>query len=131
MKKYYKYLILLFVLLGIAGSVVYFGRRLSRDLSHSPRVTQEQKTVLTIGDKTFDISAFVGKSALEATQNFAKVEESGSGQNAFVTAIDGKVADSKKHEFWELVINGVSAQVGAGSYIVKSGDSILWKLSTY
>lgn len=131
MKKYYKYLILLLVVLGISGSIVYFGRKISRSLSHSPQVFQEQKTVLTIGNQSIDISSFVGKSALEATINFAKIEESGTGQNAFVTSIDGKVADSKKRQFWELVINGVSAQVGAGSYIVQKGDSILWKLSTY
>ena len=131
MKKYYKYLILLLVFLGIAGSFVYFGRRVSRDLSHSPQATQEQKTVLTISDQSFDISSFVGKTALETTTNFAKVETTGTGQNAFVTGINGRIADPKKKEFWELDANGAETQVGAGSYIIQKGDSILWKLSTY
>jgi hypothetical protein len=131
MKKYYNYLVFLLVIFGIASAFIYFGRKVSKDLSHSPQITQEQKTVLTIGDQTFDISSFAGKSALDATQANAKTEMSGTRQNAFVTSINGKVADSKKHEFWELVINGVSAQVGAGSYIIQKGDSILWKISTY
>jgi len=131
MKKYYKYLILLLVLLGFAASFVYFGRRVAKDLSHSPQVTREQKTVLNIDNQTYDVSSFVGKSALDATTNFAKVEQSGTGQNTFVTGINGKIADPKKKEFWELDANGAETQVGAGSYIIQSGDSILWKISTY
>lgn len=131
MKKHFKFLILLLVFLCVAGGIIYFGRKISRDLSHSPQTAQEQKTVLNIGDESFDISSFVGKSALEATTNFAKVDQSGTGQNAFVTGINGKAADPKKKEFWELDANGAEAQVGAGSYIIQKGDSILWKISNY
>jgi hypothetical protein len=72
-----------------------------------------------------------GKTALDLTKQVAKVETKGKGENAFVISIDGKVADSAKKEFWELLINGKSAEVGAGSYKIKDGDKIEWRISTY
>lgn len=131
MKKYLKSVILLLVVGAVASSFVYFNYSTARDASTSPQVSQELKATLNIDDKTFDISSFIGKSALEATKANIEIQESGTGQNAFVTGINGKVADTKKKEFWELVINDTSAQVGAGSHIIQNGDSILWKLNTY
>lgn len=72
-----------------------------------------------------------GKTALDLTREVAKVETSGEGQNAFVTAINGRTADSAKKEFWELLVNGKPAQVGAGSYVVKNGDKIEWRISKF
>ena len=72
-----------------------------------------------------------GKTALDLTKKVAKVETKGEGQNAFVISIDGKIADSAKKEFWEFLVNGKSAEVGAGSYKLKDGDKIEWRISTY
>jgi hypothetical protein len=74
---------------------------------------------------------FIGKTTLEATQANVETETSGTGVNAYVTAINQTKADPKKNEFWELIINGKSAEVGAGSYIIKNGDQIQWQISTY
>ncbi|MBM7820251.1 hypothetical protein JOE63_002728 [Cellulosimicrobium cellulans] len=54
----------------------------------------------------------------------------GEGENAFVTAIDGVVADPDS-EFWALYVNGEMATVGAGSLETKDGDEITWKLETF
>lgn len=81
--------------------------------------------------QTFDISSFVGKSALIATEATVKVTASGQGENAFVTAINGVAADPKKREFWELDANGTETQVGAGSYIIQNNDLIEWRLNTF
>jgi hypothetical protein len=131
MKNLKKLLILLLILLGIAAAFFYFNSGSKKPASQSPAASQTLKTILSVDEESFDISSFIGKSALEATMGSIKVEESGSGQNAFVTAINDKTADSNKHEFWELVINGKPAEVGAGSYIIQTGDSILWRLNTY
>ena len=72
-----------------------------------------------------------GENALELTEEVAKVETSGEGEMAFVTSINGRSADSAKNEFWELLINGESSQVGAGSYEVQDGDKIEWRVSTF
>ena len=110
--------------------------------SHSQKVTpqkvsQENKAELSINDslnsKSFEILSYVGKSALEATSGVlnGNIKTSGTGVNAFVIGLNDRVADSKKHEFWELDVNGQQAQVGAGSYIIKKDDKIEWKISTY
>jgi hypothetical protein len=78
-----------------------------------------------------DLEIEEGSSALDATKQVADVETSGEGEMAFVTSIDGKEADQAKKEFWELVINGKSSQVGAGVYKVKSGDEIKWQISKF
>jgi len=72
-----------------------------------------------------------GKTALDLTKQVAKVETKGEGQNAFVISINGKVANSVKKEFWEFLVNGKPAEVGAGSYQLKDGDKIEWRISTY
>jgi len=135
MNKYKKLLILLLVILGIAAIFVYFARKPQKTTSPGQKNVQELKTTLAIngnsGTESFDVSGFIGKTALAATEANAKVVATGTGVNAFVTSINGRTADSKKHEFWELDANGVETQVGAGSYIIQKGDSILWKLNTY
>ncbi|WP_069387184.1 DUF4430 domain-containing protein [Cellulosimicrobium cellulans] len=57
-------------------------------------------------------------------------EVTGEGENAFVTAIDGVVADPDG-EFWALYVNDEMATVGAGSLETKDGDEITWKLETF
>lgn len=112
-------------------------------LRNQKTVVQNEKTVveyranLTISDgqdvKSYDVSQFIGKSALEATNAVldGKMTTNGTGTNAFVTSINGRIADPKKHEFWELDANGAETQVGAGSYIIQNGDKIEWKINTY
>ena len=135
MNKYNKLLTLLLVILGIAAIFVYFGHKSLKTILPNQKNVQELKTTLAIngdsGTESFDVSGFIGKTALAATEANAKVVTTGTGVNAFVTSINGRSADSKKHEFWELDANGNETQVGAGSYIIQKGDSILWKLNTY
>lgn len=82
-------------------------------------------------NKTFDISNYVGKTALEATQNKVEVVAKGEGINAFITSIAGRQADTNQKEFWEFKVNGQQAQVGAGSYIIKNHDQIEWKITNF
>ena len=72
-----------------------------------------------------------GKTALDLTKKVAKVQTKGEGRDAFVVSIDGKIADSAKKEFWEFLVNGKPAEVGAGSYKLKDGDKIEWRISNY
>lgn len=73
-----------------------------------------------------------GSTALQlliATEH--KVSMKGEKENAFITAINGRVADAAKHEFWAFYVNGKQAVVGAGTYRVKNNDTIEWKIETY
>jgi hypothetical protein len=80
---------------------------------------------------SYDISNFVGKTALEATEAKATVITNGTGVNAFIISINTRAADTKKHEFWEFDVNKSQVQVGAGSYIIKNHDEIEWKITNY
>src|SRR4030043_1015828 len=59
-----------------------------------------------------DVEIEEGKTALDLTKKVAKVEKKGEGEKAFVTSINGKVANGAKKEFWEFLVNGKSAEVG-------------------
>lgn len=82
---------------------------------------------------SYDLVDGEGQTALEVTQKATggQVETSGEGINAFVTSINGRKADDSKKEYWELVVNDKPASVGAGSYKVKNGDAITWRISKY
>ena len=101
--------------------------------------SEAKKTVVTVtikegaNEKNYQLTSGVGKTVLEVTQSATdgQVVTKGTGVNAYVTSINGREASSDKKEFWEMKINDKSAEVGAGSYIVKEGDKIGWKISTY
>jgi uncharacterized membrane protein YkgB len=69
--------------------------------------------------------------ALALLKQNAKIETSGTGEMAFVTSINGVSADSTKNEYWAFDVNGQPATVGAGSYVTKDSDTIVWKLSSF
>ena len=73
----------------------------------------------------------IGSTALQLLTSRHKVVSKGEKENAYVTAINGRVASETGKEFWAFYINGKQAQVGAGSYFVKNNDTIEWKIETY
>lgn len=103
----------------------------------SPTTNAESKVSLTVntgqGEFNYELEGVVGKTALEATAKATDGElvAQGEGEMAFITEIKGREAKTENREFWELVVNGEPAQVGAGSYVVQPGDSIEWRISTY
>lgn len=135
MNKFKRLLIPFLILLAVCLGIAYFQTKPTTKEANNQIPSQELKASLSIvlGDETksYDISTYIGKAALEATQSSVEVETSGTGTNAYVTAINQITANPKKNEFWELIINGKSAEVGAGSYIIKNGDQIQWKINTY
>jgi hypothetical protein len=133
MKKYTKTIIAALVVF-ILGLGLWQVKALHSKSVQPEKQVQQISTTLKIDGTTpqsFDVSAFVGKTALEATQTEAKIVTNGTGANAFITSINGRAADTKKHEFWELDANGKETEVGAGSYIIQKGDSIVWHINTY
>jgi len=71
-----------------------------------------------------------GKTALELLKvAYPDTTTKSSGSlGELVTSINGKEAGS--NEYWEFLVNGVAATVGAGSYVTKSTDMIEWKLTS-
>ncbi len=101
--------------------------------------SEQKKTVVTVkvndgtNEVSYPLTSGVGQTALEVTGTATggKIVTSGTGTNAFVTSINGRVADSSKREYWNLVVNGKASDVGAGSYTVKENDTISWQIATY
>ena len=132
MKKYLKYIIPLAILiLGLGIWIIRSKNPTNSHLGGSGELFASLKIDDATNSQSFDISDFVGKTALEATQSKTKVETNGTGTGAFVVSINGLRADSLKHEFWEFDVNQSEASVGAGSYIVKNHDEIEWKINNY
>lgn len=73
-----------------------------------------------------------GKTALELLKaKDPSAVTKGEGANAFVTTVGGYTASEAKKEFWALYVNDKMSDMGAGSYITKSTDRIVWKIQTY
>jgi hypothetical protein len=134
MKKESKLLLFLAIIFFVSFSFWQIRIKESERKIQGAKTVQKVSAILKIGDveaKAFDVSNFIGKTALEATESTVEVVTNGTGENAFVTSIDGREADAKKREFWEFLINGSQSQVGAGSYIVQNNDQIQWKITNF
>ncbi|MCP2265884.1 DUF4430 domain-containing protein [Promicromonospora thailandica] len=84
------------------------------------------------GADTFSYPGRTGSTALELLlEEDPSAELTGEGENAFVTAINGRVADEAENEFWSLSVDGVPAQVGAGMLDTEDGQEITWTIETY
>jgi hypothetical protein len=99
----------------------------------SPTATATSSGLTVSADGTeVSYEGVAGKTALDLLlQLDPAATADGEGANAFVTAIGGRAADQSKKEFWAFYVNGEQAQVGAGSYTMKDGDEITWKLETF
>lgn len=130
MKNFKKYLLPLAVVILIAGIFLFI--KLSTH-SSPPNLPPESNyaTIRINNGQSLDISEYVGKTALEATQSKYDVAANGTGVNAFVISIDGYEANAGKREFWEFSVNGKQAEVGAGSYTIQNHDQIEWKIANY
>lgn len=114
--------IMLVGFVGLAAAVKYQQPSIIFDLFSQVESTNNGKTVSYKGQ--------TGKTALELLQKSAKVLMSGTGENAFVTSINGVVANSS-NQYWQLKVNDKSASVGAGSLITKDSDTITWELTSF
>lgn len=94
--------------------------------SVSQKVTYDNKSV-DYPNQEFT----AGQTALDLVKQLPDVTIKGEGQNAYVTGITNRLASDQKKEYWSLIINNKPSEVGAGSYLLKSGDQIEWKLQNY
>lgn len=58
------------------------------------------------------------------------IETDDSGPTRFVTAVDGKKADSSKQEWWNLKVNDENSVTGVDDTIINDGDKIEFILTT-
>ena len=83
------------------------------------------------GGKVISYAGRDGKTALDILKQGGKaVIIAGSGINAHVASINGIKADLQT-SYWEFTINGKASMTSASSYVTKSSDVIVWKLSSF
>jgi len=132
MKKYTKIILLVVILLlGLGVWQITTLNSVNQVENANQEVFANLKIENGANSQSFDISGFVGKTALEATEAKTNVVVNGTGVNAFVTSINGRQADTGRREFWEFDVNGIETEVGTGSYIIKNHDEIEWKINNY
>lgn len=113
------------VLVGISatGTALYFQQPgFVFDLFSQTKSTNNGKTITYSGEN--------GKTALELLQKNTKTITSGAGKNAFVTSIND-VKANPSNQYWQVMVNGKSAEVGAGSLITNDDDTITWELTSF
>lgn len=136
MKKYLKLIIIPIALaLLVLGFSLVKGTR-PNSISQNQEVVKEFKADLKVSlddqEKNYDISQYIGMAVLDAMEKAGiKIEKSGVGENAFLTGIEGRTASTDKREFWEFLVNGNQAEVGAGTYKIQNNDQIQWKITNY
>lgn len=130
-KWFYKICILVLVILAIFAGYFFYQNKL---LTTKKSVVQQTFTIYfkTAGQTNFTKQEIIsGKTALDLTKEKANIKTKGEGVNAYVTEINGIIAQDSKKEYWAFYINSKMATVGAGSYQLKQGDKIEWKIEKY
>jgi hypothetical protein len=98
----------------------------------APSDTASSSASPSDGAETLSYPGRTGGTALELLlEADPSAEVTGEGENAFVTAIGGRVADESKNEFWALSVDGEPAQVGAGILETEDGQEITWAIETF
>ena len=128
MKKQNIFLIIFVAFILLSGYFYKAKLQFNKNLS-----VKQNIVLLKIGDdkkfKTYKISE--KKSALDLLKEKSKAIAKGEGVNAYVVSINGVEAKTEDKEYLAFYVNGKMAEVGAGSYIVKEGDKIEWKIEKY
>ena len=130
-KWFYKFFFsVLIVLIILAG---YFYYQSKSQLTKKSVVQQTLTVYLKIPDQKEFVKQEIisGKTALDLTKEKAIVKIKGEGMNAYVTEINGMEALNSKKDFWAFYVNSKMAEVGAGSYKLKDGDKIEWRIEKY
>lgn len=126
--------ILLFVLFFLVIISGYFFYQNKFSLTKKSAIQQQKITVYL---KLVGLPDFIkheipkGKTALDLTKEKADVVTKGEKENAYIIGINGVPALSSNKEFWAFYVNDKQAEVGAGSYVLKEGDKIEWKVEKF
>jgi hypothetical protein len=126
----------LILLLAAGGLVIYSPLTTWLNKNQAVKTSQSAKQIKVqqkiSGQSDFSSHQIAeGKTALDLLNQTGSAVSVGDGENAYVVGINGIKAEEEKKEYWSLYINGKISQLGAGSYKLKDGDQIEWKIEKY
>ncbi|NME83947.1 DUF4430 domain-containing protein [Clostridium sp. SM-530-WT-3G] len=122
---------LIVIVLGIAALLGY--RNVVNRKMNEANGTKEYTFIVRDTDNTFnnEYKFETDESSLgKDLDNRGIIETDDSGTTRFVTAVDGKKADSSKQEWWNLKVNGENSVTGVDDTIINNGDKIEFVLTT-
>ncbi|MEI6463051.1 MAG: DUF4430 domain-containing protein [bacterium] len=111
---------------GVLGVIGVSNQEASLDVKTSLTDTKSYKLKYQEGKDLFSILTEYAKS-----DSSFKFESNRSAFGEFITSINGRMADTTKHEFWKLVVNGNDSMLGAKELFPKNGDKIAFELTIY
>jgi hypothetical protein len=130
-KKRYGYLLnftLVAVILLLVASVYGFFTIPSNYPSVKTKVVASAPLSVVPLKNYFSYKGSNGVDAMVLLRRYASVNQDHSGM---ISGINGRIADTSKHEYWAFWVNGTLAQVGAADYKTKNTDVIAWKIEHY
>ncbi|HCW53284.1 MAG TPA: hypothetical protein DG753_06015 [Clostridium sp.] len=122
---------LIVIILGIAALLGY--KNIVNRKMNEANGTKEYTFIIRDTDNTFnnEYKFETDESSLgKDLDNRGIIETDDSGTTRFVTAVDGKKADSSKQEWWNLKVNGENSVTGVDDTIINNGDKIEFVLTT-
>lgn len=122
---------LIVIVLGMAALLGY--RNVVNRKMNEANGTKEYTFIVRDTDNTFnnEYKFETDESSLgKDLDNRGIIETDDSGTTRFVTAVDGKKADSSKQEWWNLKVNGENSVTGVDDTIINNGDKIEFVLTT-
>ena len=121
----------------LVGLIIIFGYYFYQNKISTTKKSVVQQQNITVYLKLIGQTDFIkqvasaNQTALDFTKEKAKVTTKGEGSSAYVVKINSKLAEDSKKEFFAFYINDKMAEVGAGSYKLRQGDKIEWKIEKY
>lgn len=119
------------VLLGLAALLGY--KNIINKKMDASKGAKEYILVVRDVDNTFnnEYKFKTDESSLgKDLDNRGIIETDDSGATRFVTAVDGKKADSSKQEWWNLKVNDENSTTGVDDTVINDGDKIEFVLTT-
>ncbi len=118
-------------IIGVFGATYALTQKPSGQPSQN-NVKQEQsgEVVQMVPASTIKYSGQEGRTALDLLKESHRVDTKSTSFGEMVIGIDGTAVDESK-QYWAFYLNGSLSQVGAGTYVTKSGDQIEWKIESF
>ena len=124
-----------FVLFIALGGIIALSVERSDDTNATTSIDMVHvATIINDGasQQTYNFEVATGTTALDvllgvAQANMFEVQTTVYDFGTMVDSINGVGSETSSNKFWIYYINDASATVGASSYIVVDGDTILWK----
>lgn len=118
-------LLVAFVVIALAGIGTYAYQH--RTVGYTDCANVNAQSVAT----SFTYTGKDGQTALALLKDlYPKTStKTAEGMGEYVTGINCR--DAGASEYWEFLVNGKSSDVGAGTYVTKSTDTLEWKLTSF